>query len=113
MARFTESVGHVTSAFQSISKRIRQIELKLKTPRTEKAVLEESGHDLGSGLGEKSIASQIREIQMLEKDHLMKRVTINDKQVRLARLDYDLTKQRLLTKTMDEAEVEQARMPLC
>ena len=50
---------------------------------------------------------------MLEKDHLMKRVTINDKQVRLARLDYDLTKQRLLTKTMDEAEVEQARMPLC
>ena len=62
MARFTESVGHVTSAFQSISKRIRQIELKLKTPRTEKAVLEESGHDLGSGLGEKSIASQIREI---------------------------------------------------
>lgn len=36
------------------------------------------------------MAAKVREIQMLEKDHLGLRVQINDKQVKLAMLDYEL-----------------------
>lgn len=41
-------------------------------------------------IGEKSLAAKVHEIQMLEKDHLNIRVQINDKQVKLALLDYEL-----------------------
>jgi hypothetical protein len=43
-------------------------------------------------LGEAELSQQIREIQMLEKDHLQIRVMINDKMVKLALLDYELRK---------------------
>ena len=47
---------------------------------------------MGPGLGEKRIAGQIREIQMMEKAHLEHRVLINQKIVNLARMDYELKK---------------------
>lgn len=68
-------------------------------------------HSLGSGLGLKSYATQIRQIQLLEKDHLAKRVLINDKVVKLARMDYDWKKQSMIQKTIDNDEIEIARMP--
>ena len=43
---------------------------------------------------------------MLEKGHLEKRVVINDKVVRLARLDYDLKKQQMIQKTIEKDEIE-------
>ena len=48
---------------------------------------------------------------MLEKSHLEHRVLINDKVVRLARLDYDLKKQMMLKKNIDQDEIEMLRAP--
>ena len=48
---------------------------------------------------------------MLEKDHLALRVSINDKQVKLALLDYELKRQKFLHKTIDDSEIELKRMP--
>ena len=92
VSKFGEAVQIVTQAFSNISQRIKQVELKLKTSKQERAIIEESGLDLGPGLGEVSIAGQIREIQMLEKAHLEHRVLINQKTVNLARMDYELKK---------------------
>ena len=66
---------------------------------------------MGAGLGLKPLAQQIREIQMLEKSHLEKRVVINDKIVKLARLDYDLKKQCMINKTIEQNEIEIMRAP--
>jgi hypothetical protein len=48
---------------------------------------------------------------MLEKDHLNIRVQINDKQVKLALLDYELKRQKFIQKTIDDSEIEVKRMP--
>ena len=48
---------------------------------------------------------------MLEKKHLEQRVVLNDKIVKLALMDYDLKKQKFIKKTMEQCDVEQARMP--
>ena len=48
------------------------------------------------GLGEPGISKKIHEIQMLEKSHLEQRVVINDKVAKLAKLDYDLKKQKFI-----------------
>ena len=48
---------------------------------------------------------------MLEKDHLTIRVQINDKQVKLALLDYELKRQKFIQKTIDDVEIEVKRMP--
>ena len=50
---------------------------------------------------------------MLEKSHLEKRVQINEKVVRLARMDYDLKKQKMIQKSIDDDEIEMIRMPYC
>ena len=50
-------------------------------------------------------------IQMLEKDHLEKRVKINEKLVKLAMLDYELKRQKFLKKSINDSEIEVARMP--
>ena len=59
----------------------------------------------------KAQAQQIREIQMLEKSHLEKRVLINDKIVKLAKMDYDLKKQWMIQKTIEQDEIEILRAP--
>ncbi len=48
---------------------------------------------------------------MLERDHLAIRVQINDKQVKLALLDYELKRQKFLKKTIEDSEIEVKRMP--
>ena len=48
---------------------------------------------------------------MLEKSHLEKRVLINDKIVKLAKMDYDLKKQCMIQKTIDQDEIEILRAP--
>ena len=48
---------------------------------------------------------------MLEKSHLEKRVVINDKIVKLARMDYDLKKQAMIQKTIEMDEIEILRAP--
>ena len=48
---------------------------------------------------------------MLEKKHLEQRIVLNDKIVKLALMDYDLKKQKFIKKTMEQCDVEQARMP--
>ena len=50
---------------------------------------------------------------MLEKNHLEKRVQINEKVVQLARMDYELKKQKMIQKSIDDAEIEVIRMPYC
>ena len=92
LSQFSASCGPLTLAFKTISEKIRQVELKLATPCDQEAVVEVTQHSLGMGLGLKSCATQIRQIQLLEKSHLEKRVVINDKLVKLAKLDYDLKK---------------------
>ena len=62
-------------------------------------------------IGEKSLSAKVHEIQMLEKDHLNIRVQINDKQVKLALLDYELKRQKFIQKTIDDSEIEVKRMP--
>ena len=64
---FVTQCQHVTLEFQSISARIRDIEGCLL-----------------NRLQEVAIARQVREIQVLERAHLEKRVVINDKMVKLA-----------------------------
>ena len=73
--------------------------------------MEATQHSLGMGLGLKHCAQQIREIQLLEKSHLEKRVIINDKVVRLARMDYDLKKQAMIQKSIEMDEIETLRAP--
>ena len=58
------------------------------------------------GLGEPGISKKIHEIQMLEKSHLEQRVVINDKVAKLAKLDYDLKKQKFIQKSIDQSELE-------
>ena len=48
---------------------------------------------------------------MLEKKHLELRVLINDKLVKLAMLDYNLKKQQILLKTIDEVQATEQRIP--
>ena len=67
MQVFVTQCQHVTLEFQSISARIRDIEGCLLNT-----------------LQEVAIAGQVREIQVLERAHLEKRVVINDKMVKLA-----------------------------
>jgi len=43
---------------------------------------------------------------MLEKDHLEKRVALNDKLVKLALLRYELTKKKMIEKSIEEGEME-------
>ena len=111
MTQFGHSCGPLTLAFTHISERIRQIELKLLTPATQQAVVEATQHSLGMGLGLQGCAAQIRQIQLLEKSHLEKRVVINDKITKLARMDYDLKKQAMIQKTIDMDEIEILRAP--
>ena len=86
----------VTLEFQSISARIRDIESCLLTPR----------------LNEVAIARQVREIQVLERSHLEKRVVINDKMVKLAQQLYEMNKRRYIEKReMEEAEITEFVAP--
>ena len=86
----------VTLEFQSISARIRDIEGCLLTPR----------------LNEVAIAKQVREIQVLERSHLEKRVVINDKMVKLAQQLYEMNKRRYIEKReMEEAEITEFVAP--
>ena len=62
LARFSLSCGPLTQAFKSISERVRQVELKLSTPSSKEAVVEETQVSLGPGLGLKDIAQQVREV---------------------------------------------------
>ena len=52
----------------------------------------EEQYEHGASLNEGQLAAQVRKIQLLEKDHLQRRVVINDKIIKLALLDYDLKK---------------------
>ena len=62
---FQTVMGQITRNFQRISKNIKLIEAQFISFK------------------ENSIASKIREIQVLEQDHLQQRVVINDKIVKL------------------------------
>lgn len=62
-------------------------------------------------LGHGSLGNKIDEIQLLEKTHLQQRVLINDRQVKLAMLDYELKKQKMISKTIEDGEIEAARAP--
>jgi hypothetical protein len=81
----------VTEAFANISTKIKQIESKLGSDPSEKP-----DQDHGRGLGEPKLAAKIRAIQLLEKEHLERRVFINDKTVKLALLDYEMKRQQFL-----------------
>jgi hypothetical protein len=93
MERFKQVCVPLTASFQSISLKIKQVEERLGV------------------IGEKGLAAKVHEIQMLEKDHLNLRVQINDKQVKLALLDYELKRQKFIQKTIDDSEIEVKRMP--
>ena len=86
------------------------MQLKLKTKQSEEAVFE-SDQSLGMGLNEPALAKMVQDIQMLEKSHLEKRVVINDKIVKLAMLDYELKKQKMIKKSIEQSEIEVTRMP--
>ena len=62
-------------------------------------------------LGHGSLGNKIDEIQLLEKTHLQQRVLINDRQVKLAMLDYELKKQKMISNTIEDGEIEAARAP--
>jgi hypothetical protein len=48
---------------------------------------------------------------MMEKSHLEQRVIINDKYVKLALMDYELRKQKMIHKTIEDCEIEVKRAP--
>ena len=110
MAAFQQDCGPLTLAFATISGKVRQVQLKLKTKQSEEAIFE-STQSLGMGLNEPALAKMVQDIQMLEKTHLEKRVVINDKIVKLAMLDYELKKQKFIKKTIEDSEIEVTRMP--
>lgn len=51
------------------------------------------------------MAERVREVQALEKEHLEKRVAINDRMVKLARDMYELNKRKFIEK---DEELEEA-----
>lgn len=53
-----------------------------------------------------SFSKKIREVQLLEKSHLELKVALNDKIVKLALLDYELKKQKILHKKLEDCDIE-------
>ena len=90
MARFKNSCDAVTQAFQKISVKVRHVEEKM----------------LGQGKDAQRMAGLVRQIQNLEKQHLVVRVAINEKTVKLALMDYELQRQKFIKKTIEDCDIE-------
>ena len=79
LQRFSAQVSQVTTYFQEISARIRDIESRLTL------------------MNESKLAARVRAIQELERRHLELRVQINERLVKLALGLYELNKRRVLS----------------
>eukprot|EP00347_Sterkiella_histriomuscorum_P015456 403356959 len=86
---FTQECKLITRKFMNISSHIREIEGKMREE-----------------YNESKIASKVREIQELERDHLQQRTEINQKTVNLSRLMYELNKQKFIMKTIEDYEID-------
>ena len=65
------------------------------------------------GPDEQRMAKLVRQIQLLEKRHLELRAGLNEKIANLAMMDYELKKQKMIKKTIEDCDIELQRMPFC
>lgn len=61
---------------------------------------------------EPKLSKKIRAIQDKEREHLEKRVVINGKLVRFAQMQYEMQKQKMIKKLIDDNDIAQTNFPL-